>query len=154
LAGCFAAVIGLKAMMCSEFVWELPPQCPDGLPLYRLISADARQAAMHLGCHQQICAQSAFALAMLGEFDAAIAESPGGYDLLFREAGRLGQALYLNAQAEGIGASGIGCFFDDPIHSLIGLQDQRLQAVYMFTVGPALAELGLTDEPAYPRGRV
>lgn len=147
-----SAVADLKAQMRPEFVWERPTDCPAGIPCYRLISADAQKAAMHLGCHQQIGAQSAFALAMLGEFDAAIGESPGGYDLLFREAGRVGQALYLHAEAEGIGSSGIGCYFDDPIHDLLGLQDQRLQTVYMFTVGQARPELGVTDEPAYSRG--
>ena len=163
-----SAVADLKAQMRPEFVWEPPPGCPAGLPCYRLISADAQTAAMHLGCHQQICGQSAFALAMLGEFDAAIGESPAGsclprglplpcgsspagYDLLYREAGRVGQALYLHAEAEGLGSSGIGCYFDDAIHELIGLQDQRLQTVYMFTVGPARPELGVTDEPAYAR---
>ncbi len=152
LATDIGVVAGLKPLMRAEFVWEQPPGCPEGLPCYRLISADIKQAAMNLGCHQQICAQSAFALAMLGEFDAVIAESPGGYNLLFREAGRVGQALYLHAEAEGIGSSGIGCYFDDPIHDLLGLQNQRLQTVYMFTVGPARPELGVTDEPAYARG--
>jgi nitroreductase len=118
------------------------------------VSASARKAAMRLGCHQQICAQSAFALAMLGELDSAVNRSAAGYDALLREAGRVGQALYLNAAAEGIGASGIGCFFDDPLHELLGLADQRLQALYMFTAGPALPELGVLDEPAYdPRKR-
>jgi hypothetical protein len=77
--------------------------------------------------------------------------SPCGYDLFRRLGGWVRPAQCPGGR---YGASGIGCFFDDPIHSLIGLQDRRLQAVYMFTVGPALAELGLTDEPAYPRGRV
>lgn len=144
-----SVVADLRAQMRPEFVWESPPGCPQGLPCYRLVSADAKQAAMRLGCHQQICAQSAFALAMLGEFEAALAQSPDGHDLLYREAGRLGQALYLHAEAEGLGSSGIGCYFDDPIHALIGLQDQRLQTVYMFTVGPARPELGVRDEPAY-----
>lgn len=134
----------LQPMMRPDFTWERPDDCPGHLSCHQLISADARNAAMHLGCHQQICADSAFAVAMLGEFEAAIEETPGGYDMLLCEAGRLGQALYLNAQAEGIGSSGIGCFFDDPIHEMLGLQDQRLQALYMFTVGPALAERGVT----------
>jgi nitroreductase len=89
---------------------------------------------------------------MLGELDAVLGRSAAGYDALLREAGRLGQALYLNAAAEGAGASGIGCFFDDPLHELLGLRDQRLQALYMFTVGPALPDLGLLDAPAYDRG--
>jgi nitroreductase len=142
----------LRAAMRPEFTWDRPTDCPDELALYHLVSADARKAAMRLGCHQQICAQSAFALAMLGELDSMLGRSAAGYDALLREAGRIGQALYLNAAAEGIGASGIGCFFDDPLRDLVGLADQRLQPLYMFTAGPALPELGLIDEPAYDRG--
>jgi hypothetical protein len=41
-----------------------------------------------------------------------------------------------NTNAEGMGASGIGCFLDDPLHELLGLEGSRLQALYMFTVGP------------------
>lgn len=141
----------LRGQMRPEFTWDHPDDCPEHLPCHRLISADARKAAMHLGCHQQICGDSAFALAMLGELATAVEADPGGYDMLLCEAGRLGQALYLNAQAEGIGSSGIGCFFDDPIHEMLGLKDQSLQALYMFTVGPAFGERGIIDEPAYQR---
>ena len=152
LAAAGADPADLRGSMRPEFAWDRPASCPAGLPLLRLATLSARKAAMRLGCHQQLCAQSAFALAMLGELDAVVCRSAAGYDALLREAGRMGQALYLNAAAEGAGASGIGCFFDDPLHELLGLRDQRLQALYMFTVGPALPDLGLLDAPAYDRG--
>jgi nitroreductase len=144
-----ASVPDLRARTRAELSWDPAPGCPDELPCYRLITANARKAAMHLGCHQQICADSAFALAMLGDVEAAIASHPGGYDNLLREAGRIGQILYIGARAEGIGASGIGCFFDDPIRELIGDEHLPLQPLYMFTVGAAKPELGLIDEPPY-----
>jgi len=33
----------------------------------------------------------------------------------------IGQVLYLEAEAQGVRATGIGCFFDDPVHELMGL---------------------------------
>jgi hypothetical protein len=42
------------------------------------------------------------------------------YRRLFWEAGVLGQALYLGAEAIGIRATGIGCYFDDLFHGLLG----------------------------------
>lgn len=140
----------LRTRTRPELAWEHAPGCPDGLPCYLLVSADARKAAMQLGCHQQICAESAFALAMLADLETGVCEKPGGYERLFREAGRIGQVLYVTARAEGIGSSGIGCFFDDPIRELLAPGDLPLQPLYMFTVGPGRPELGLIDQPPYP----
>ena len=36
----------------------------------------------------------------------------------------IGQVLYLEAEAAGIRATGIGCFFDDEMHALLGLRGQ------------------------------
>lgn len=69
---------------------------------------------------------------MLAEYD------PANYRDLFREAGLIGQVLYLSAEAHELRGTGIGCYFDDPFHDLLGLQDDRLQSVYHFTVGLAL----------------
>jgi nitroreductase len=145
-----ASIPALRARSRAELSWNSAPECPDDLPCYQLVAANTRKAAMHLGCHQQICADSAFALAMLGNVKAAAEREPGGYDRLLREAGRIGQVLYIGARAEGIGASGIGCFFDDPIRELLGSEELGLQPLYMFTVGAAKPELGLIDEPPYP----
>jgi SagB-type dehydrogenase family enzyme len=40
---------------------------------------------------------------------------------LLREAGLVGQVLYLEAEAAGVRGTGIGCFFDDPVHQAFGL---------------------------------
>ena len=81
---------------------------------------------------------------MLAEYD------PARYRDLFREAGLIGQVLYLQAEAHGLRGTGIGCYFDDPFHELLGLQDDSLQSLYHFTVGLALddsrIETTLTDD--------
>jgi nitroreductase len=114
-------------------------------------AGQARSAAGRLACHQRIASDSSLALAMLGDLPADAPQSQ--YDGLLREAGALGQVLYLEAEAAGLGASGIGCFFDESIRELLGLGDDALQTFYMFTLGPALADPGATDEPAYPEAR-
>jgi len=40
-------------------------------------------------------------------------------------AGAIGQVLYLEAEAAGVRATGIGCFYDDPVHQVYGLADSR-----------------------------
>ena len=47
----------------------------------------------------------------------------------------VGQVLYLEAEAAGVRSTGIGCYFDDPVHQILGLADNRFQDLYHFTVG-------------------
>ena len=52
-----------------------------------------------------------------------------------RFAGMLGHALYLEAEAAGVRSTGIGCYFDDEMHELLGIDDDRWQSLYHFTIG-------------------
>lgn len=125
----------LQAAMNQDFIWQTPENCPDGLPLYHLIQADARKAARTLSCHQDIASTSAFSLGMLAEFDAGLADGAHVYRHLYWEAGLLGQVLYLHAEAAGVRGTGIGCFFDDSVHQVLGLAGTQFQSMYHFTVG-------------------
>jgi len=80
------------------------------------------------------------------EFPADEPETP---ELLI-EAGILGQALYLEAEAVGMHGTGIGCFMDDGLHELLGIRDRRLQVVYQFTVGLPREDTRLASLPPYP----
>lgn len=132
-----AAVLGqLRECMASEFVWEQAEDCPSGLTLYRLQRGDFRSAAQIVSCHQDIAGDGAFLLAMLAEFEAPLLEHGAWfYKRLFWETGIIGQMLYLEAEAAGMRATGIGCFFDDVMHELLGIVDRRFQSLYHFAVG-------------------
>ena len=71
------------------------------------------------------------------------------YRRLFWETGVIGQVLYLEAEAARVRATGIGCYFDDPVHELLGLKDRRFQSLYHFTVGGAVDDPRLTSRPPY-----
>jgi SagB-type dehydrogenase family enzyme len=88
-----------------------------------------------LHCHQDIAASACFAVGMLAEYDAAISDDASFYRDIHREAGVIGQVFYLQAEAHGLRGTGIGCFFDDPVHQLLGLTDDAFQTIYHFTVG-------------------
>jgi len=60
------------------------------------------------------------------------------YRNLFWETGMIGQSLYLEAEAWGRRGTGIGCFFDDAVHAVFGIQENGLQSLYHFTVGGAI----------------
>ncbi len=140
---------GLGARLTANFSWQRPDGCPDHLPLYLLNEGDYRNAARGVSCHQAIAADGCFSLGMLAEFDRGLAQGAWFYPRMFWEAGLVGQALYLSAVAEGISATGIGCYFDDEFHELLGLKSDEFQSLYHFTVGTALVDERLQTLPPY-----
>jgi len=85
---------------------------------------------------------------MLAHVELARAE-PWRYRLLFWECGMLGHALYLEAEAAGVRSTGIGCYFDDEMHGLLGIADDRWQSLYHFTVGGPVDDTRLVTLPPY-----
>ncbi len=126
----------LQAAMRETFVWKTPPGVPTGFPLYLLIEGDCRDTARSLSCHQDIAADGFFSIGMIAEFAEPIRiHGAWFYRNLFWEAGMIGQVLYLEAEAAGARSTGIGCYFDDPVHDVLGLADNQFQSLYHFTVG-------------------
>ena len=140
----------LRAALKPEFAWASPDGCPPELPLHRLASGDTRGIASRISCGQDIAADGCFSLGMLAEFERPLTEHGAWvYPRLFWECGMIGQVLYLEAEAAGLRGTGIGCFFDDGMHSLLGLKERRYQSLYHFTVGGPLDDERLTTLPAY-----
>ncbi|HKX39243.1 MAG TPA: nitroreductase family protein [Burkholderiales bacterium] len=142
----------LKTAMHAHFAWEPPPGCPAELPLFLLERGDARALATQISCRQEIAGDGAFSLGMLAEYQARlVAHGPSFYRRLFWEAGAVGQVLYLEAEAAGVRATGIGCFFDDPVHQVFGFRDLAFQSLYHFTIGGPVDDPRLTTLPPYGR---
>ena len=139
----------LRAELSPEFEWLHVEDCPAHFQLFRLVAADARNASRPLSCHQDIAADGAFSLGMLAEYDAILNEAPWVYRQLFWEAGVLRPGVYLEAEAAGVRGTGMGCYFDDAVHELIGLKNQTFQSLYHFTIGGALTDTRLQTLPAY-----
>lgn len=141
----------LKKSTRAEFKWEKPEGCPVDLPLYELARGDCQQIAKQLSCHQDIASDGCFSLGMVAHFEPTL-HSKGAwmYPRLFWETGVLGQVLYLEAHAVGISATGIGCFFDDPVHENLGLRGSNFQSLYHFTVGGPVLDKRIMNLPAYP----
>jgi SagB-type dehydrogenase family enzyme len=141
-----SALEPLKQAMRPEWLWR--EVGPAHLPLYLLLPHDLRETAKLICCHQAIAAGSCFALGMLASFEG-VEQSPWRYRRLYWECGMIGQTLYLEAEAAEIRATGIGCFFDDEMHRLLGLQGHAWQSLYHFTAGGAVDDPRLTTLPAY-----
>ncbi len=140
----------LRAALRPEFLWSRPEGCPGHLRLFHLYPGDFRDTAQLASCRQEIAADGAFSLGMVAELgDTVRAGGAWRYRRLFWEAGVLGQVLYLEAEAAGLRGTGIGCYFDDLMHEVLGLDGDRFQSLYHFTVGGPVDDPRLTTIPAY-----
>ena len=134
----------IQQAMNPSFLWQQPTDCPSALPLYLLQPGDARQLSAQLSCGQAIAADGAFSLGMFAHF-LPVLKTYGAhcYRRLLWETGMLGQVLYLEAEAFSVRGTGIGCFFDDPVHQALGFKDMTWQSLYHFTVGGAIEDTRL-----------
>lgn len=140
------ALESLQAATLADFDWRKESEA---IPFYHLYSGDCRQIAKTLSCHQPIASDSAFSLAMVAEFGEPIEAAPWLYRRLFWECGLIGQVLYLEAEAAGFRGTGIGCYFDDSVHEILGIKDDQFQSLYHFTVGKPLEDHRLETLPPY-----
>ena len=141
-----------KTSMHQNFQWKQPQGCPESLMLYCLKEDNLVDISKSISCGQDIAGDGAFSLGMIAQFNDSL-NSNGSwfYKRLFWETGMIGQLLYLEAEAIGISATGIGCFFDDFVHEILGFSDTRFQSLYHFTIGGAVVDNRLTTLPAYDR---
>ena len=136
--------------MRREFSWQHLLSCASGLPLNLLQEGDCRALAANLSCAQSIAGDGAFSLGLIADYmDSLTAFGATFYRNLFWEAGMVGQVLYLEAEETGIRSTGIGCYFDDPVHEVFGITSRQWQSFYHFTVGGQIEDRRLTTLPAY-----
>jgi hypothetical protein len=142
----------LREQLSRRYQAEASPLPGSNVPLQRLCVSEPKQlmrVARTLHCHQDIAATGCVALGMVADLEPRLTQHPAGYRELLREAGLIGQLLYVHAEAHGLRGTGIGCYFDDAVHDLLGLRDARHQSLYHFTLGRALEDSRLETEPAY-----
>ena len=115
-----------------------------------LLPTDVRWAANRVSCDQEIASDGFFSLGMIARFESALRDrGQWFYRRLFWECGMIGQVLYLEAEAAGSRATGIGCFYDDAVHELLGLSGRAWQSLYHFSMGKPVDDFRLTTEPGY-----
>jgi SagB-type dehydrogenase family enzyme len=107
---------------------------PEGGELELMKSGDQRVVAAGLSLRQDLAGNACVAFSMVADLDrAALLYGDRGYRYAHFEAGAIGQRLYIGAEALGLGATGIGAFFDDDVHRYLELTSG--QVVYHFAIG-------------------
>ena len=110
--------------------------CPEPAELERIRKGDQRVAAAGLSLGQDLAGNACIAFSMIGDLERAVrAHGDRGYRYVHFEAGALGHRLYLAAEALGLGATGIGAFYDEEVHRYLSLAPGQGQVVYHFAIG-------------------
>jgi SagB-type dehydrogenase family enzyme len=108
---------------------------PETSDLEQIRSGDQRVIAAGLSLRQDLAGNACVAFSMIADFDRAIAaHGERGYRYVHFEAGAIGQRLYLAAESLGLGATGMGAFFDDDVNRYLNLESGR-HVVYHFAIG-------------------
>ena len=140
----------LRHNLSPNFKWEKPKSCPPEIDFRLLSEGNCQEFANQASCGQEIAGQGAFSLGMIARFRYHLQEKGAWfYRRLFWESGVVGQMLYLAAELVGVRGTGIGCYFDEPIHDILGLPDREFQSLYHFTIGGPVEDTRLTTLPAY-----
>jgi nitroreductase len=142
-----------RAAMRTEFLWEPihdSNDSNDSNGLYLLLPFDVTWVANRVSCDQDIAADGFFSFGMIARLASSVRDQGDWfYRRLFWESGILGQILYLEAETAGARATGIGCFYDDPVHEAAGLTGTEWQSLYHFSMGVPVDDDRLTTEPGY-----
>jgi len=109
---------------------------PENHSLEHIRSGDQRIVAAGLSLGQDLAGNACVAFSMIADLDRATrAHGDRGYRYAHFEAGAIGHRLYLAAEALGLGATGIGAFFDDQVHRYLDIAPEQGQVVYHFAIG-------------------
>jgi SagB-type dehydrogenase family enzyme len=114
-------------------VYRFWPECAE---LEQVRIGDQRVAAAGLSLGQDLAGNACVAFSMVGDLErAARTFGDRGYRYVHFEAGAIGHRLYVAAEALGLGATGIGAFYDDEVHRHLNLTSKEGQVVYHFAIG-------------------
>ncbi|MGB6691358.1 MAG: SagB/ThcOx family dehydrogenase [Terracidiphilus sp.] len=109
---------------------------PERAELEQMMNGDQRVAAAALSLGQDLAGNACVTFSMIGDLDRATdTYGDRGYRSVHFEAGAIGQLLYLAAESLGLGATGIGAFYDDEVHRHLALTPKQGQVVYHFAIG-------------------
>ena len=104
--------------------------------LEQIKTGDQRVAAAGLSLGQELAGNACVALSMIGDLERAVrAHGDRSYRYVHFEAGAIGHRLYLAGEALGLGATGIGAFYDEEVHRYLNLGPEQGQVVYHFAIG-------------------
>ena len=145
LSADFAGGRFIQLFLYAHRVDGLPPGVyeflPEGAELEQIKSGDQRMVSAGLSLGQNLAGNACVSFSMVGDLDRATRNyGDRAYRYVHFEAGGIGQAFYLAAEALGLGATGIGAFYDDEVNQYLNLVPTQGQVIYHFAIGYPIAD--------------
>ena len=129
----------IETFVVAHRVLGLDPGCyhfdPATSELRQIRFKDLTQEVQVLCLDQELGREAAAVIFHLADLGKAVTRwGNRAYRYLHLDAGHIGERLNLGALHEGLGASGIGSFYDDQVNDLLGLPTSH-SALYITTIG-------------------
>ncbi|MGQ9859610.1 MAG: SagB/ThcOx family dehydrogenase [Thermodesulfobacteriota bacterium] len=103
--------------------------------LYRLVRGDLRARMARVALEQGWMSRASIHVLLMSNLEALETRlGPRGYRYAMLAAGSLGQRIYLAGTALGMGACGVGAFYDHEAAGVLGLNGES-RLLYLLTVG-------------------
>lgn len=153
----------LTGIICESFAWQNQPALAEGGRWSHLYLVVRAVSALPPGVYRYIHELEKLEQIAAGIFSDEIYEAGLSQELLARAAvvfvwaidmtrigtlhgerdyryacidiGMFGERAYLAAGARGLGACGVGAFYDDEVERLLRLRDNQLRAMYLIGIG-------------------
>jgi SagB-type dehydrogenase family enzyme len=133
----------VRADVVVNAVHGLPPGAyryrpQDHALLPRRAGTDLRTVARAAALDQDVIGDAAVVLVLSidrADFAADASGAARGYRHAFLEAGMVGERVYLEAVARGLGACAVGAFYDDEAAALVGLDPAREWVLHFAALG-------------------
>jgi SagB-type dehydrogenase family enzyme len=107
--------------------------------LPRAVPAGGRARARAAALDQEVIGAAAAVLVLSADRAALAADALGaarGYRHAFLETGLVGERIYLEAAARGLGACAVGAFYDAEAEALVGVDPAREWVLHFAALGP------------------
>lgn len=124
----------------SDGKWTTPSATPKHLKDYFFLlredkSEKVANESSRSTCKQNISKTSAFSFCCIAKLETTITQEPHLYNTLYHECGSIGQLLYLEAEACGLQATGLGCYVDPVSREIFSLQKSDYYPFYHLAIG-------------------
>ena len=137
----FVAVLSVEGLAAGVYYYA-----PHSNELRLLKAECSREAVQFLCLGQELGGDATAVVFHTADLTRAVRrQGERAYRYLHLDAGMLGERLDLAALAEGMGASGIGGFFDDRVTDLLGIPAEQA-VVYITTLGVPATAAPATDD--------
>ena len=126
----YAVVNNVEGIKPGVYHYNVPEHS-----LELLDEGDYRSRIVKASLGQRFVGNANVAIIQTAVFDRVKSYGDRGYRYTHLDSGAIGENIYLEAASLGLGACGVGAFFDDKVNNILGIDGINEAAIYITSVG-------------------